>query len=55
MCLFAGRIRSVYRKAHLFDVELQSGVSLKESSFTVPGMELAPPVCTAVGKVKFLV
>ncbi|XP_040189716.1 deaminated glutathione amidase [Rana temporaria] len=46
-----GRIRSVYRKAHLFDVELQSGVSLKESSFTLPGMELAPPVCTPVGKV----
>ncbi|XP_018427056.1 PREDICTED: nitrilase homolog 1 [Nanorana parkeri] len=46
-----GSIRSVYRKAHLFDVELQSGVSLKESAFTIPGAELAPPVCTPAGKV----
>nr|DBA13892.1 TPA: hypothetical protein GDO54_004918 [Pyxicephalus adspersus] len=46
-----GNIRSVYRKAHLFDVELKSGVSLKESNFTIPGSELAPPICTPVGKV----
>ncbi|KAM5129842.1 deaminated glutathione amidase isoform 2-T2 [Mantella aurantiaca] len=46
-----GSIRSVYRKAHLFDVDLQSGLSLKESDFTIPGAELVPPVCTPVGKV----
>lgn len=43
---------SVYRKGHLFDVELTSkGVSLKESVFTVPGPTLVPPVQTPVGKV----
>lgn len=54
MSLYTGSIRSVYRKTHLFDVELQSGVSLKESSFTIPGVELTPPVCTPVGKVRIL-
>ncbi|KAM9294604.1 deaminated glutathione amidase [Gastrophryne carolinensis] len=47
----AGHILSTYRKTHLFDVELQSGVSLKESAFTIPGTELVPPVSTPVGKV----
>ncbi|GAA6100119.1 deaminated glutathione amidase [Tachysurus ichikawai] len=45
-------IVSVYRKGHLFDVELTGkGVSLKESAFTVPGPSLVPPVQTPVGKV----
>ncbi|XP_066464870.1 deaminated glutathione amidase isoform X2 [Eleutherodactylus coqui] len=47
----AGHIVSVYRKAHLFDVDLQSGVTLRESGFTVPGAEMAPPVSTPGGKV----
>ncbi|XP_068108400.1 deaminated glutathione amidase isoform X2 [Hyperolius riggenbachi] len=46
-----GRLLSVYRKTHLFDVDLRSGVSLKESNFTIPGEELVPPVSTPVGKV----
>ncbi|XP_048041500.1 deaminated glutathione amidase isoform X3 [Megalobrama amblycephala] len=47
-----GEIVSVYRKGHLFDVELTSkGVSLKESAFTVPGPRLLPPVQTPIGKV----
>ncbi|XP_067303354.1 deaminated glutathione amidase isoform X1 [Pseudorasbora parva] len=47
-----GEIVSVYRKGHLFDVELSSkGVSLKESAFTVPGPRLLPPVQTPIGKV----
>ncbi|XP_075049342.1 deaminated glutathione amidase isoform X2 [Mixophyes fleayi] len=46
-----GRIVSVYRKTHLFDVDLQSGVSLKESGFTIPGAEIVPPVSTPGGKV----
>ncbi|XP_053331067.1 deaminated glutathione amidase isoform X2 [Spea bombifrons] len=46
-----GRIVSVYRKAHLFDVDLQSGVSLKESKYTIPGPGLIPPVSTPAGKV----
>ncbi|XP_062373095.1 deaminated glutathione amidase isoform X2 [Sardina pilchardus] len=47
-----GDIVSVYRKGHLFDVELaEKGVSLKESSFTNPGTTLVPPVQTPIGKV----
>ncbi|XP_059210899.1 deaminated glutathione amidase isoform X2 [Centropristis striata] len=47
-----GDIISVYRKSHLFDVELpEKGVSLKESAFTIPGPALVPPVQTPIGKV----
>ncbi|XP_056607513.1 deaminated glutathione amidase isoform X1 [Triplophysa dalaica] len=47
-----GEIVSVYRKGHLFDVELTSkAVSLKESAFTIPGPRLLPPVQTPIGKV----
>lgn len=45
----------MYRKGHLFDVELAGrGVSLKESAFTIPGPSLVPPVETPIGKVKQL-
>ncbi|XP_075948349.1 deaminated glutathione amidase [Anarhichas minor] len=47
-----GDIASVYRKSHLFDVELpDKGVSLKESAFTIPGPSLVSPVQTPIGKV----
>ncbi|XP_067380945.1 deaminated glutathione amidase isoform X2 [Channa argus] len=47
-----GDIVSVYRKSHLFDVELpEKGVSLKESGFTIPGPTLVSPVQTPIGKV----
>lgn len=47
-----GDIVSVYRKSHLFDVELpEKGVSLKESAFTIPGPTLVSPVKTPIGKV----
>ncbi|XP_034413013.1 deaminated glutathione amidase [Cyclopterus lumpus] len=47
-----GDVVSVYRKSHLFDVELpEKGVSLKESAFTVPGPCLVSPVQTPIGKV----
>ncbi|XP_069028303.1 deaminated glutathione amidase [Embiotoca jacksoni] len=46
-----GDIISVYRKSHLFDVELpEKGVSLKESAFTIPGPSLVAPVQTPIGK-----
>ncbi len=49
-----GDVVSVYRKSHLFDVELpEKGVSLKESAFTIPGPSLVPPVQTPIGKVSF--
>ncbi|KAL4658685.1 hypothetical protein GN956_G2215 [Arapaima gigas] len=47
-----GHIVSVYRKCHLFDIELpEKIVSLKESAFTLPGHSLLPPVQTPIGKV----
>uniref|UniRef100_A0A3B4AH14 CN hydrolase domain-containing protein n=1 Tax=Periophthalmus magnuspinnatus TaxID=409849 RepID=A0A3B4AH14_9GOBI len=47
-----GDIVTVYRKAHLFDVELlEKGVSLKESASTIPGPSLIAPVQTPIGKV----
>ncbi|XP_035463938.1 deaminated glutathione amidase [Scophthalmus maximus] len=47
-----GDVVSVYRKSHLFDVELpEKGVSLKESAFTIPGPALVSPVQTPIGKV----
>ncbi|XP_069375279.1 deaminated glutathione amidase isoform X2 [Paralichthys olivaceus] len=46
-----GDIVSVYRKSHLFDVELpEKGVSLRESGFTIPGPVLVSPVQTPIGK-----
>lgn len=46
-----GDIVSVYRKAHLFDVELpEKGVSLKESAFAIPGPSLIAPIETPIGK-----
>lgn len=49
-----GDIISVYRKSHLFDVELpEKHVSLKESAFTIPGPTLVSPVQTPIGKVSF--
>lgn len=50
--VLTGHIVSVYRKGHLFDVELTGrGVSLKESAFTIPGPALTPSVQTPIGKV----
>ncbi len=49
-----GDIVAVYRKSHLFDVELpEKGVSLKESAFTIPGPSLVSAVQTPIGKVSF--
>ncbi|XP_029382497.1 deaminated glutathione amidase [Echeneis naucrates] len=46
-----GEVVSVYRKSHLFDVELpEKGVFLKESAFTIPGPSLVSPVQTPIGK-----
>lgn len=51
---FTGKTVSVYRKSHLFDVELpEKGVSLKESAFTISGPSLVAPVQTPIGKVTF--
>ncbi|EJU01573.1 carbon-nitrogen hydrolase [Dacryopinax primogenitus] len=48
-----GKIRGVYRKVHLFDVDLQDrgGPKILESSTTVPGEVIVDPVQTPAGLV----
>ncbi|XP_053134783.1 deaminated glutathione amidase [Hemicordylus capensis] len=46
-----GALVAAYRKTHLFDVELEGRVSLRESAFTNPGPQIVPPVDTPAGKV----
>ncbi|KAG8177323.1 hypothetical protein JTE90_018349 [Oedothorax gibbosus] len=46
-----GEIVSVYRKIHLFDVDIPGSVRLKESDYVIPGQEIVPPVDTPIGKV----
>ncbi|XP_059805874.1 deaminated glutathione amidase isoform X2 [Hypanus sabinus] len=47
----SGQTVGLYRKTHLFDVDLPGQVSLKESSFTIPGPQIELPVTTPIGKI----
>ncbi|KAL2914778.1 Carbon-nitrogen hydrolase [Polyrhizophydium stewartii] len=46
-----GLLAGVYRKLHLFDVNITNGPTLMESSSTIPGSQLVPPVATPFGAV----
>ena len=46
-----GTIRGIYRKVHMFDVDIPGAVPSYESSYTVPGSRIGPPVETVCGKV----
>src|SRR6218665_275765 len=46
-----GDVRGVYRKTHLFDVEVPGGAVLRESDYIKPGTTIEPPVVTPVGRV----
>lgn len=46
----SGALSSVYRKLHLFDVDIPGGATLKESSATTGGKEICA-VDTAIGRV----
>ena len=47
-----GQVVSVYRKIHLFDVNIpEKNIRIMESDYVVPGDEIVPPVETPVGKV----
>ncbi|KAG0295383.1 Carbon-nitrogen hydrolase [Linnemannia gamsii] len=46
-----GEITSTYRKIHLFDVDIANGPRLMESSNTVAGDRIVPPVSTPIGKI----
>lgn len=47
----SGEIASVYRKVHLFNLEIPGVIRLKESEFSVAGDRIVEPVDTPVGKV----
>ncbi|KAI8891675.1 carbon-nitrogen hydrolase [Globomyces pollinis-pini] len=46
-----GKILDVYRKIHLFDIELSDGPNLKESNTTIPGPKVGSPISTSIGKI----
>ena len=46
-----GEIRGVYRKAHLFDVDIKGGAVLKESEYVNPGMKVIKPIESPVGNI----
>ena len=50
-----GQIKAIYRKTHLFDIDIKSGAVLKESEYVNPGMEVVKPVKTPVGNVSLQV
>ena len=45
-----GEIKSVYRKIHLFDVNLGKGSTSNESQVVCKGTEIASPIDTPIGK-----
>jgi predicted amidohydrolase len=46
-----GTLASVYRKLHLFNVDIEGGPRLMESEGVREGSEFVPPISTPVGKV----
>lgn len=46
-----GETRGIYRKLHLFDLDIPGKVRLMESEFSSSGNKIAKPVFTPVGKV----
>ena len=46
-----GSIVSVYRKTHLFNLDIPGVVRLVESEFSTAGDRVVPPVVTPAGKV----
>lgn len=46
-----GEIAAVYRKSHLFNVDIKDGPSLRESDYVVAGKEIVKPVKTPAGNV----
>jgi len=46
-----GTVQWVYRKVHMFDVDIPGATPCYESSYTIPGSTIGPPVETVCGKV----
>ena len=51
-CLISsdGEIASIYRKLHLFDVDIKGGVSVQESGTTLKGSAMPQVTSTPIGK-----
>lgn len=47
----SGSVVAVYRKVHLFDVDVKDGPKLKESDTCIPGNQIVPPIHTPVGNI----
>ena len=47
----SGSIVAVYRKVHLFDIDVKDGPKLKESDVCIPGNQIVPPIHTPVGNI----
>lgn len=48
---FNGDIADIYRKAHLFVIDIPGKLTLDETTFCIPGTRIQPPVPTPVGKI----
>lgn len=47
-----GKIVSLYRKIHLFDVDIpEKGLALTESSYVLPGSQLVLSPTTPIGRI----
>lgn len=47
----SGATRAIYKKLHIFDLEIPGRVRLLESEFNSAGERLVPPVATPIGNV----
>ena len=50
-----GNIQGIYDKCHLYDVDIPSKVTLKETDRTVPGNKILEPVRTPIGNIGAMV
>ena len=46
-----GTVQGAYRKIHMFDIDIPGAIPSYESSYTIPGSSIVPPVKTICGKV----
>ena len=51
----SGSIVSVYRKAHLFQCEIDGQVSLRESKWCIAGKEICPPTPSPAGNIGLMI
>lgn len=47
----SGNVVDIYRKIHMFDVDLPGRMRLCESDYTIPGSRIVKPVSSPVGKI----